>query len=167
MNLLSTSSRLLVAGGIALVMALAGCSSSKSRVGGVFNLDTDLRLTLLTATDSNPDQRGRPSPVIVRLYELNGAATFDKADFIDLFEQDEKLLGRELLGKKTFDPLAPGEQREQGLVLTEGTTHVGLYAEFSQYRGSAYKVVFPVTQNNVIRNAVKVRIEGNQLSLAE
>jgi type VI secretion system protein VasD len=150
-----------------MFLLLSGCSSSKSRVGGVLNLDTDLKLTFQVDNDLNPDQNKRSSPVIVRLYELNGVAAFDSADFVDIYERDEELLGKALVGKQVFRPMVPGETRQESFVLNPGATHVALYAEFSQYRDSVYKVVFPVTQNNVIRNAVNVRISGNRLSLME
>lgn len=151
----------------AFFLCLAGCSSSKSRVGGVLNLDTDLKLTFVASGDINPDQNDKSSPVILRLYELNSASAFDKADFVDMYERDEDLLGKTLVRKQTFSPVIPGEQRQEVLVLSPGTTHVGVYAEFSQYRGSSYKVVFPVTQNNVFKNAATVRISGNHVALVE
>lgn len=152
---------------VAALVILAGCSSSKSRVGGVLNLDSDLKLTFVTADNINPDHSDNPSPVIIRMYELNSPVAFQEADFIDLYEQDKKVLGDTLVTKRTFRPIVPGEQREETLVLAEGTTHVALYAEFSQYRNSTYQVVFPITQNNVFRNTVTVRISGNHLVIEE
>lgn len=148
-----------------LMLGIAGCNSSKSRVGGVLNLDTDLKLTFITDGSINPDENKRPSPVFIRMYELKSPTAFDKADFIDLYERDEEILGGDLISKQVLKPLVPGEERMERLVLKSGTRHIALYAEFSQYRGSSYKVIFPVTENNVIRNKATIIISGTNLSL--
>lgn len=150
-----------------LVLMVSGCSSSKSRVGGVLNLDTDLQLTFLVDSNTNPDENKNSSPVIVRLYELKSDTGFNRADFIDLYERDEELLGGDLVKKRVLHPMIPGEERAETIVLGKGTAHVALYAEFSQYRGSSHKVVFPVTQNNVIKNRVTIKISGNEMTLVE
>ncbi|HWV16210.1 MAG TPA: type VI secretion system lipoprotein TssJ [Cellvibrio sp.] len=150
-----------------LIAALAGCSSSKSRVGGVFNLDTDLKLNFIVDDNINPDESKRPSPVFVRLYELKAAETFLKADFIDLYERDKEVLGGDLLNKQMLKPLTPGANRTENLVLKSGATQVGIYLEFSRYRGSTYKATFPVTLNNVVKNEVTIKISGNEVSFVK
>lgn len=156
---------LLFTGLLVAVVVTAGCSSSKSKVGGMLNLDTDLRLTFVADKTINPDDSKRPSPVFVRLYELKSPTKFNKADFIDLYERDEEVLGGDMLGKQVLKPLAPGEERMEQLVLQSGTQYVAIYAEFSQYRGSTYKVIFPVTENNIFKNKALIEISGTKLVL--
>ncbi|PUA26842.1 MAG: type VI secretion system-associated lipoprotein [Cellvibrio sp. 79] len=150
-----------------LLVMVAGCSSSKSRVGGVFNLDTDLKLTFQVSSDINPDDNNRPSPVFVRFYQLKSTTAFDKADFIDIYERDKEIFGGDIVNKQTLKPLVPGETRTERLVLEPGTRAIAIYAEFSQYAGSTYKVVFPITENNVIRNTETVQISGRVLSVVK
>jgi type VI secretion system protein VasD len=149
------------------ICALGACSSSKSRVGGVLNLDTDLKLTLKVASDINPDDNNRPSPVFVRFYQLKSTTAFEKADFIDIYERDKEIFGGDIINKQTLKPLVPGEMRTERLVLEPGTRAIAIYAEFSQYPGSHYKVTFPVTENNVIRNAQTVQISGRTITLVK
>lgn len=152
---------------VLMLLTLISCSSSKSRVGGVLNLDTDLKLTLQISSDINPDDNNRPSPVFVRFYQLKSTTAFDKADFIDIYERDKEVFGGDIVSKQTLKPLVPGETRIERLVLEPGTRAIAIYAEFSQYAGSTYKVTFPVTENNVIRNAETVQISGRTLSLVK
>lgn len=163
------ATRLSVYGAIfcAMLALLSGCSSSKSRVGGVLNLDTDLKLNFIAEGNINPDENKRPSPVFVRLYELKSSATFNKADFIDLYERDKEVLGGDLLNKQMLKPLSPGVSRTDNLVLKSGATQIGLYVEFSQYRGSSYKATFPITLNNVMKNEVTIKISGNEISFVK
>jgi len=152
---------------VAMIAVLSACSSSKSRVGGVLNLDTDLKLNFIVDGNINPDENKRPSPVFVRLYELKSPIAFNKADFIDLYERDKEVLGGDLLAKQMLKPLSPGVDRTDNLVLKGGASQVGLYVEFSQYRGSTYKATFPITLNNVVKNEVTIRISGNEVSFVK
>ena len=150
---------------VAALIFIGGCSSSKSRVGGVLNLDTDLKINFIVDGNINPDDKKRPSPIFVRLYELKSPAIFNKADFIDLYERDKEILGGDHLNKQTLKPLSPGLGRTDTLVLKNGAAYVGLYAEFSQYRGSAYKITFPVTEHNVMKNEITIKISGTEMSV--
>ena len=152
---------------LAMSVFIAGCSSSKSRVGGVLNLDTDLKLTFEIASDINPDDSSRPSPVFVRFYQLKSATAFDKADFIDIYERDKEIFGGDILNKQVLKPLLPGVDRTESFVLEPGAKMIAIYAEFSQYPGSSYKVIFPVTENNVIKNKATIKISGRTISLVK
>ena len=52
-----------------------------------------MRLTLAATADSNPDATGRPSPVVVRVYQLKTDVAFKGAEFFALFDDDMKVLG--------------------------------------------------------------------------
>lgn len=151
---------------IAMSLVL-GCSSSKSRVGGVLNLDTDLKLTFIAEATINPDDNKNPSPVFVRFYELKSPLAFHKADFIDIYERDQEILGGDLIAKQSLKPLKPNETRTERFVLQSGTRYIALYAEFSQYPGSIFKAIFPVTENNVIKNKATVKLSGTRIVLVE
>lgn len=165
MNVIRRSLLLLVVS-LAVVSAIA-CSSSKSRVGSAFNFDTDLKLTFVVDADINPDDNKSPSPVFIRMYELKSPTLFDKADFIDIYERDKEVLGGDFINKQSLKPLKPNEGRMERFVLQSGTRYVALYAEFSQYPGSVYKVIFPVTENNVIRNKATIKITGTRMTLVK
>ena len=149
---------------LAFLLCLS-CSSSKSRVGGTLGLDTDVKLTFTVDSTINPDEHQRPSPVFVRLYELKSSTVFAKSDFIDLYEHDADLLKADLVGKQILKPFTPGETRQEHLILQEATREVALYVEFSQYRGSTFRAVFPITVHNVRANAFNVKISGTTITV--
>ncbi len=78
---------------------LSGCSSVSTIEA---TMQADMRL--------NPDLNGRPSPLVVRLYELKSLSVFNNADFFNLFEQDVALLGDELQMRDEF-AFQPGETK--------------------------------------------------------
>lgn len=149
-----------------MVLILTGCQSNKSAVGGYLDLDTDLKIEFFVDSDINPDDNGTPSPLFLRLYELKSDKMIKKADFIDLYEQDKKTLGADMIGDvHKLKRFRPGEGRIEHFVLGKNTYYVALYAEFLDFKESGFKLVIPVVANNVFRNSANVLISGNRLSL--
>jgi type VI secretion system protein VasD len=155
---------------ISIVLAMAavtGCTSLNSKVGGVFNMDTDLVLRFKADADINPDDKKRPSPLFLRLYELKSTKQFARANFIDLYERDSEVLGADMVAKQTLKRLKPGDERKDSFVLKPETRYVGLVAEFLQYRDAKFKIVIPVARTNVFATSADVRLSGNSLTLAK
>ena len=152
---------------LATTVMTTGCTSVNRKVGAVLALDTDLKLHITVADDINPDESKQPSPVFVRLYELNGTQAFEKADFIDLYERDEEVLGDTFVAKQELTRLVPGTERKEEFVLSKDTRYVAVFAEFFRYNGSISKVVFPVTTTNVVRNSIKIKVTSNQIFLVD
>lgn len=146
------------------IAAMTACSSLNTKVGGVFKLDTDLHLTFKADADINPDDKKRPSPLFLRMYELKSTKQFDKANFIDLFERDSEILGADLLAKQTLKRLKPGDERTDKFVLKPETRFVALFAEYLQYKDAKFKVVIPIAPTNVFASSGTVYLYGNTLS---
>ena len=153
--------------GLLAVVTVASCSSSKSRVGSALNLDTNLKINFIVDGNINPDENKRSSPVFVRLYELKSPDVFQKADFIDLYEHDAKVLGADYINKQVLKPLSPGLNRTDDFVLKNSATTIGLYVEFSQYRGANYKISFPIVEHSISKNEVTIRISGTDISIVK
>lgn len=88
---------------MALLLAACGTPPPKPVV-------TTLQMSVVTAADTNPDARKRPSPVVVRIYALKSSAAFDSADFFSLFDKDTATLGADLVQKEEF-LMTPGQQK--------------------------------------------------------
>lgn len=153
--------------GLLSLFIVTGCSSSKSRVGSALNLDTNLKVNFIVDANINPDENKRPSPVFVRLYELKSPDVFQKADFIDLYEHDTKVLGADYINKQVLKPLSPGLNRTDDFVLKNSATTIGLYVEFSQYRGANYKLNFPIVEHSISKNEVTIKISGTDISIVK
>lgn len=68
-----------------------------------------VRVMLAASSDLNPDGDGRPSPVMVRIYELEDAGDFRQAGFFDLYDHDKRVLGNAALGRMVL-AVRPGER---------------------------------------------------------
>lgn len=153
---------------VAISFSIMSCQSNKSLVGGYLDLDTDISINFTVDADSNPDEAGVGSPLFVRMYELKGSKMMQKADFIDLYEQDKETLGADMVGDvHRFKRFKPGEDRVENFVLDQKAQFIALYAEFLNFQESKFSLIIPVVVNNVFRNSVAVRISGNELILIE
>lgn len=103
----------------------------------------------------NPDARGRPSPVVVKFYELKSLAVFDSADFFSLFERDREVLGGELVAREEFQ-LIPGGRRTFERTLQPDTRYLGVVAAFRDLERSTWRAAVPVTPNKTVPLAIKL-----------
>jgi type VI secretion system protein VasD len=103
-----------------------------------------LTLQISANTQINPDINGRPSPVMVRIYELKSTARFSSADFFSLFDKDTATLGDDISGKEEF-MLYPGETR----VLTKpghaGTIAIGVLIAYRDLEKSIWRTTHAVS----------------------
>jgi type VI secretion system protein VasD len=150
---------------VAVLLTLASCTSVNTKVGGLLDLDTDLKLSFIVEKNVNPDDNKVSSPVIVRMYELKSTKAFENANFIDLYERDSEILGKTMITEQALKPIQPSEDSTAKFVLSKGTKYIGLYAEFLQYEDAKYKVIIPVAETNVVTSTAKVQLIDNKMVL--
>lgn len=98
----------------ALLVFLVGCSTVNKFVPP----STDLNINV--AADVNPDISGRPSPVVLKVFELSSRTIFDTQDFFSLYDTPEEILGPDLLKKDELE-LQPGSKLEYKMSLNRNT----------------------------------------------
>ncbi|MDM8215158.1 type VI secretion system lipoprotein TssJ [Desulfovibrio piger] len=133
---------------LTLIPLLHGCSSSR------------VSMEVASLPNVNPDSSGRPSPVIVKMYELRGDMAFRQGDFQTLFMEPMKVLGPELVA---VDELlfVPGEARTVEYVPMPETRYVGILAGFRQMERARWRNIVPV---NPEKKSL-IRLELNDTSL--
>lgn len=129
---LSRRSSLRLLGAGALPAALAGCgvvgtltrpqATPTAVPQAVFEIEADATL--------NPDSLGTPKPVLLRLYELRAAASFERASFLDLQDKDETQLGQDFVRRQEL-LVVPGERRR---IERQGDAEVSAFGWFAAYR---------------------------------
>jgi type VI secretion system protein VasD len=108
----------------------------------------------------NPDVTGRPSPVLLRLYELKAPANFDQADFFSLYQQAQDVLGADLLARDEF-LLRPGETRTLERVVEPDARYLGLLAAYRDLDHALWHAVIPLTPHA----RSQVRVDLGRLAL--
>jgi type VI secretion system protein VasD len=122
-----------------------------------------LTLTIAAGSDQNPDSSGRPAPVAIRLFELNGTAKFERADVFALTEHEQQTLGDEGQGSEEF-VLRPGETRTVTRELKKGVQFVGIAVLFRDIDHSRWRVVAPVGVSGPTK--LMLRVNGLNVTLA-
>ena len=85
------------------LVLLAGCSTLSP-----YSHVTKLNLNLTASDQLNPDLNGRPSPIVVRLFELKHPVAFENADFFSLYEHAKESLAPDIVATEELE-LRPGE----------------------------------------------------------
>ena len=150
---------------MALVL-LAGCSSMSP-----YSKVTKLNLTLTASDQLNPDLNGRPSPIVVRLFELKHPVTFENADFFSLYERAKESLNPDLVASEELE-LRPGETVEMKLKVEEGSLYVGVLAAYrdlpeSQWRYTVQITPLEVTEVDLTLDQTGIRNTNQVLAKAD
>jgi len=125
----SSLSRTLVA--LAVLTLMCGCASPR------------IDLAVASLPNVNPDHTGRPSPVIVKVFQMQSDLAFSQSDFRPLFESPVQVLGADLLAADEMG-LVPGEARRITYDPVRGARFLGVIAGFRQIERARWKVAAPV-----------------------
>jgi type VI secretion system protein VasD len=117
---------------VALTLTSCALHGSSDRV--------DTRTLLSASNDVNPDINGRPSPVVLRVFQLRGAAEFTSAEFAALYSHEKEALGVNLVAIEEFE-LHPGENLEIRLPMVRDTRYLGAIAAFRDINAAQWRTL--------------------------
>lgn len=146
---------------LAATMLTVGCASLSP-----FSTMTKLDLTLTASDQLNPDLNGRPSPVVVRLFELRHPVAFENADFFSLYDRARETLAPDLITSEELE-LRPGETVTLRLDIAGGGRYVGVLAAYRDLPRAQWRYTLPiaaarVTEANLVldRDGIAVHLES-------
>jgi type VI secretion system protein VasD len=141
-------------------LLLSSCASHGS------NDRVETRTLLSASNDTNPDINGRPSPVVLRVFQLRGDSEFGRADFFALSLHEKDVLGASLIGVEEFE-LRPGEHLETRIPLSRDARYVGAIAEFRDINGAQWRALRARPSRSLfVSESVVVDIERGALNLS-
>nr|WP_305121386.1 type VI secretion system lipoprotein TssJ [Microbulbifer elongatus] len=146
---------------VLLAVAVSACQTTRRTL----NFDTSVALNLDVQSDVNPDSDGRASPVVVRVFMLADDRQFSREEFLNLYENAESRLGKDLIDTVILKEFAPGEQRIEKLPLTPEVKYVGLLAEFVQYQRADALMLLPITDHR--KNDYAITLAGTRIASTE
>jgi type VI secretion system protein VasD len=142
-----------------LAALVAGCGSAPSILPPA---KTTLVSTAIVGPNANPDLRKRPSPVIVRVYELKSSALFESTDFVTLFEKDQATLGAEMLSREEF-VLRPNDVKAINKTLSGEAKFIGVVAAFRDLERARWRVSAPVVSGKT--NTMKIKVDDVNVTI--
>ncbi len=116
-----------------------------------------LAINISASAGINPNANNRPSPVVVRLYELKASAQFESADFLSLYDKDQAVLGADVVARDEF-VLAPGEKKAIAKPLAADTKFIGVVAAFRDLERARWRAVAAVLPNK--NNVIAINLDG-------
>jgi type VI secretion system protein VasD len=140
------------------VLGAAGCGKSPIVLARPKPAASPLLISV--SADTNPDANGRPSPVVVRVYQLKTDAAFVNAEFFPLFDDEMKVLGPALISRSEY-VVAPAEHRTVEVAVSDEAKFVGAVAAFRDIRNAEWRGLVPVT-----RKGLNVAVEKSRVVLS-
>lgn len=137
-------------------LMLSGCSLKQSAP------PTRIDLHLVGNDRLNPDLHGRPSPIVLRLYELKNPVTFEHSEFFTLYQQPQETLALDLIAHEELE-LRPGEKRELNLTTTPEGGYLGVLAAYRNLPEADWQVVIPLRVGELNR----IHLQVDELSISD
>ena len=119
-------------------------------------------LSFVIDPNVNPDASGRPSPVVVRIYELKSLSAFNRADFFSLYEKDRELLAADLVNRDEL-PMVPGGKPQAITTLRSDTRYLGVVAAFRDIEGARWRASTPIFVNQTTR--MEIKLDRNEVAI--
>jgi type VI secretion system protein VasD len=104
-----------------------------------------LELSVKAASDVNPDDKGRPAPIVVRIYELRNDGTFKSLDFISLQEKDKALLADDINVRDEF-LLRPGDTKNFRRKPDSATRVIGVLAAYRDLPNAVWRTAYELPE---------------------
>jgi type VI secretion system protein VasD len=101
------------------------------------------RFALSSAADTNPDSQSRPSPIVIRLYQIKDDQSFKSGDYFALFDREQATLQSALIARQEFE-LAPGETRTFQTELPLDAHYLAVAAAFRDIRNARWRDETPI-----------------------
>jgi type VI secretion system protein VasD len=127
----ATAQAIALAGGL----VMSGCASGPK--------PTAVSGSIAASPKANPSVSRRPSPLLVRVYELKTPTAFNAADFVSLYQRDQAELGADLVARDELT-LSPGETRPWAKTLAAETRFIGVFAAYRDLEHARWRAVVPI-----------------------
>ncbi len=119
---------------------------------------TRLEAVIEVSANINPDTQNRPSPLVVRVYELASASGFNNADFFDLYDEaatvQTNILGRDEFTVMSLDKLSVERK------LHPSTRFIGVIAAYREIDETAWRAVRPIAVTQTNRFTIRLEQTG-------
>jgi type VI secretion system protein VasD len=99
-------------------------------------------ISMSAKSDTNPGPDGRPSPIVLRLYQLKADAAFINSDYFPLFDDEKKVLGGDLLSREEQE-LSPGQTLSLEIPLAAETRFIAVAGGYHDTGSASWRAIAP------------------------
>ena len=145
-----------------IILLLSACASKPPE-------DVVLKGSMEAVETVNPDGQGRPSPLVIKIYQLQSKDKFELADFFALFDQADATLGADMLAVEDI-MMTPGEVRPYEGAIDPGTRFIGVVGAYRDINQAQWRAVIPMPEKSLMkflkRGALRIKAERLSISVA-
>lgn len=105
---------------------------------------------IVVSPELNPDANGRPSPLMLGIYQLKSPDKFSNEDFFSVFNPDSTALGEDLLGREQIT-LQPGGTRTLELEVDPETAYLGVVGAFADLENAEWRSVVEIPEKDPLK----------------
>ncbi len=138
-----------------LAIAAGGCSGTKP---------TKVDAAIKAVADLNPDAAGRPSPVVVRVYELKTLSVFESADFYALYDDETATLGPDLIAREELI-IRPGDEIGYNKRADPMARYLGVIAAFRDLENARWRSFVKLGDQR--RVSLLIKLDRTAVSVGE
>jgi type VI secretion system protein VasD len=124
-----------------VVCCLPGCATTGEP-------QRDARIAVAASPSINPDATGRPSPVVVRIYELAAGNSFERATFFELFDRDRDVLGNDVIARSVIT-VRPGQRVLLNHPLDKRTHDIALMVAYRDFDHARWRAIANVSDGDL------------------
>lgn len=127
---------------ISMLTMLVACASKPPE-------DVVLKGSVEAVGNVNPDSEGRPSPLVIKVFQLKSKDKFELADFFPLFDEAQATLGADLLAVEDI-MLAPGDIRPYEGKFDPQTRYIGVIAAYRDINQAQWKTLLEMPEKGLL-----------------
>lgn len=117
---------------------------------------TVVKLTIESAADLNADAGEAGVPLLLRVYQLREASSFNAADFFSLFDKDQATLGADMARKQEL-LIKPNDRQSLTLELAPDIKVLGFFAAYRRLDSAQWRATLPVAAHKTGAALIKLR----------
>jgi type VI secretion system protein VasD len=134
--------------GMLVVTFIAACAAAPK--------PAETKMQIVATADVNPDGKGRPSPIVVRVFQLKTEAEFAKADFFAIYDREKEVLGPSLIAREEYT-LEPGETEDMKFEISRDARFLGVLAAYRD-QGAHWRALSPAPEKGLADMLKKDRL---------
>jgi type VI secretion system protein VasD len=117
---------------------------------------TRVEATIKSTSDINPNLDNKPSPLVIRIFELKSIDAFQNNDFFSLYDNESESIGKDILAKNEIE-VRPGEKYKYNRDLNVETRYLGVIAAYRNLDNSQWRASIEVPLNKKINITIQLR----------
>ena len=132
-----------------LILIPLGCASKKKPPVAAKPPATEIRASVRSSVDLNPDLKGKPSSLYAILYELKTPNAFNSSSFFELYDEEVADLEKEMVRKEEIE-IEPGFSFNLERKLKPEARFIGILAAYRDIDNAQWRALAKVEPGKTI-----------------